>query len=171
MMNCRVFAKEFAVSLLGRNLSALNAPLAVIRVEDADAPVIRKNANLAMRPRRNVLDGHRRGTPDSRGNLSQLEILNRRESPDQLGSLNRSGRRDQLARLDLPRQVTKAITVADLGLRTSRLSFRTFRPGRRPSVVWHCEHLLRNMRAERKRAADATADALHVAKTDSAIRS
>ena len=50
MMNCRVFAKEFAVSLLGRNLSALNAPLAVIRVEDADAPVIRKNANLAMRP-------------------------------------------------------------------------------------------------------------------------
>jgi len=176
-MNCHVSAKQLAMSLFEQNLNAVNAPHAVIRVADVDAIVIGKEANLATRNRRNGLDGSRRGTPGQRENLSrrenlsQLGILNRSESPDQLARLDLSESPDQLGSLDLPRQVTKSIAVAGLGRHSSRLSFRTFRPGRRPSAVWYCEHQLKNMRAERKLAVDATADALHVAKTDSAIRS
>ena len=169
MMNCRVAAKGLAVSLLEPNLHAVNALHAVVRV----AVVVRKNANLVNRNQRNGLVASQHATRDRRGNLSQLVTLNQRGSPGQRGilnrsgSLDRSGRSGQLGSRDLPLQVTKVITDAVLGLHSSRLSFRTFRPGKKPSVVWHFGRHPKSMRAELKAAVGATmVVARHAAKTD-----
>ena len=175
MMYCRAAAKELAVSLLAPNLHAANALHAVVRV----AVVVRKNANPVNRNQRNGLVASQHATRDRRGNLSQLVTLNQRGRPAQLGILNRSGSHDQLGSLDrnvkpdqvesldLPLQVTKLKHVAALGLHSSRLSFRTFRPGKKPSAAWHFERHLKNTHAELKAAVVATAVvARHVAKTD-----
>ena len=150
--NCRVAAKKPAVSLLETNLHAVNAPRAAVRVADED--VVRKIANLVTRNQRNGHVVRHRGTPDRRGNLSQLGIL------------NRSASRDQLASLDRPLHVTKGKAVAGLVLQSSLLSFRTYQPGKKRSVAWHFERHLKSMRAGRKPAGGATAVALRVAKTD-----
>ena len=152
MKNCRVAAKKPAVSLLETNLHAVNAPRAAVRVADED--VVRKIANLVTRNQRNGHVVRQRGTPDPRGNLSQLGIL------------NRSASRDQLASLDRPLHVTKGKAVAGLVLQSSLLSFRTYQPGKKQSVAWHFERHLKSMRAGRKPAGGATAGALRAARTD-----
>jgi len=157
MKNCRVAAKELAVSLLEPNLHAVNAPRAVVRVADED--VVRKIANLVTRNQRNGHVVRQRGTPDQRGNHSQLRIL------------NRSASRDHRGHLDLPLHVKKGKAVAGLVRQSSPLSFRTYRPGKKQSVVSQFERHLKNMPAGRKPAVDATAVALHVAKTDLTIDS
>lgn len=163
MMYCRAAAKELAVSLLAPNLHAANALHAVVRV----AVVVRKNANPVNRNQRNGLVASQLVTLNQRGRPAQLGILNRSGSHDQLGSLDRNVKPDQVESLDLPLQVTKLKHVAALGLHSSRLSFRTFRPGKKPSAAWHFERHLKNTHAELKAAVVATAVvARHVAKTD-----
>ena len=158
MKSCRVAAKELAVSLLEPNLFGANVPHAV--VED----VVRKIAHLVTRNQRNGHGVSQRGTLDRRGNLRRFGIPNPSESR------GRSGRPDPFENLalPLPLPVAKVKPVAGLGLQSSLLNFRTFRPGKKQSVVWKFARHLKSMRGERKPVAGATADALHVARTDSA---
>ena len=156
MKSCRVAAKELAVSLLEPNLFGANVPHAV--VED----VVRKIAHLVTRNQRNGHGVSQRGTLDRRGNLRRFGIPNPSESR------GRSGRPDLFENLALPLPVAKVKPVAGLGLQSSLLNFRTFRPGKKQSVVWKFARRLKSMRGERKPVAVATADALHVARTDSA---
>ena len=153
MKSCRVAAKELAT-----NPHAVNVLHAV--VED----VVRKIAHLVTRNQRNGHGVSQRGTLDRRGNLRRFGIPNPSESR------GRSGRPDPFENLalPLPLPVAKVKPVADLALQSSLLNFRTFRPGKKQSVVWKFARRLKSMRGERKPVAGATADALHVARTDSA---
>lgn len=152
MKNCHVAAKELAVSLLEPSLHAVSVLHAAVRAEDVGA--VRTIANLVTRNQRNGLVVGQRGTPARRRNRHPFGIL--RWS----GSADRNVRHDQLL------QVMKAITVAGLGLHSSLLSFRTFRPGKKPSVAWQSERHLKSTRGGRKPAVGATADDLRVAGTD-----
>jgi hypothetical protein len=152
MRNCRAAVKDLAVNLPEVNRHAVNVRHGVAEAGNVVPKIVhhvKPNLRIDL-----VVSKHAiRVLP---GMLRRIEIRSRSASP---------GPHENLDRL---LHETKAIPVAVLDRRLWRLSFRTFRPGKKRSAVWRFERRLKSTRAALKTVADATAVGLHVAETEAA---